>query len=321
MIAHFRISQRHHTGKHLPREHTSYPSLLFLLFWLGLVLAGVTTTTEAATSDGGFLTVKAKVSSSPPKTAAVITSPAANSRTSVIPITVSGTCESGMLVNVFKNDVLAGAVICSSAGTFQVPIDLFAGRNDLVAKTINTNNQAGPDSAVVTVFYDPPGLPSGIITGDGKFGSRGNIIIKSESIYRGASVGEEISWELETIGGVPPYAVSIAWGDGTSDLISRPGPGRFTVKHIYEQPGNGYKGSFVLLIKATDAEGNSGQLQLVTIVSPKSGLQTSPVSGGVRGLLMAWPLWVMAVMIVVSYWLGERHQKKSLERQGLLIAP
>jgi hypothetical protein len=319
MIAHFRLSPHHHTGKSLPRHHTSYPSLLFLLLWLGIVLAGFTTVTSAATSDGGFLTVKAKVSSGPPRVAAVITSPANGSQTSLLPITVSGTCERGMLVNVYKNDVLAGAAICSSGGNFSLPIDLFIGNNDLIVKTLNTNNQAGPDSAVVKVSYDPPALPSALVTGTGTVGSRGSVIIKANSLYRGSSIGEETDWELDIQGGVPPYAVSITWGDGLSDLVSRSGPGPFTVKHAFSQQGGGYKGSFAVMIKATDSEGTSGILQLVTIVSPKSGLNPSSPDGGVKNLLLAWPLWVLAIMVVVSYWLGERHEKKLLARQGYSV--
>lgn len=307
----FRINPYHHTGKPLPHHHTSYAALTFLLLWISIILGGLTTGVTAESYK-----VNAVVNGPKPTVAAQILSPANSYHTSVIPTNISGSCQKGMLVNIYKNEVLAGAVLCSSGGAFTLPIDLFIGRNDLVARVYSPSNQAGPDSAVVTVYYDPPGFPSSLLTGGSSINGHGNVVIKSDSVYRGNYTGEDSSWQLDLEGGLPPYAVNVDWGDGQNDLVSRTGPGAFTIKHVYHQAGTGYKSSFIVTVKATDAEGSAGYLQLVTIISDKAIVGSLATPSGSR-LLLAWPIVILAIFVVISYWLGEVHEKRVLKQRAL----
>jgi hypothetical protein len=157
----------------------------------------------------------------------------------------------------------------------------------------------------------------------GGLGFSNELILQSENFYRGVPPGQEITWPIDIIGGLAPYAVSIDWGDGTSDLVTRLAPGHFTVKHKYTKSG-GYLGSFPLIIRAADSAGHTAYLQLTTIVNPATGATTS---GGAKAgptnftnLLVIWPLWIVLFLMVISFWLGERREKHIMERRLAALA-
>ncbi|HUC20946.1 MAG TPA: hypothetical protein VMR98_05665, partial [Candidatus Polarisedimenticolaceae bacterium] len=136
--------------------------------------------------------------------------------------------------------------------------------------------------------------------------------------HRGLRVGDELTWPIELIGGKPPYAVSVGWGDGKTDLISRGVDGRFDIKHTYEKPGLGYNGSQTIVVKASDAAGSTAYIQLVTIVS-NGNQQLATASNLLTGRLgIAWPLLLIAMLVVVSFFLGERREKHVLHQRGLV---
>src|SRR5690606_30078196 len=87
----------------------------------------------------------------------VILSPEQDDRFTDSTVPVSGTCEAGYYVKLYRNDIFSGAAICTDGGTFSITTDLFAGRNDLQARTFNIADHEGPASAIVTVYYDIPG--------------------------------------------------------------------------------------------------------------------------------------------------------------------
>jgi hypothetical protein len=141
------------------------------------------------------------------------------------------------------------------------------------------------------------------------------LFINSVNYHRGVRVGDELVWPVEVVGGKPPFAVSIGWGDGKTDLISRGAPGSFPIKHVYEKAGAGYNGSQTIIVKATDSAGSVAYMQLVTIVSNGKTLPTP--SGVLTGKLgIAWPLLILAVLVVLSFFLGERREKHILMQRG-----
>ncbi len=286
----------------------------------GVILAGLTAFAQADDPPPvtSTISVQAVVPGAIPKNGPIITAPANGQRFTSNPINIRGTCQSGLLVNVYKNDVLAGAVICDRTGQFAMQADLFIGQNKLVAKMLNQANQSSPDSNEVIAYYDLPSSPLNVINGSVN-GQNGNVIIKAPSIYKGSVPGQNVSWEVEVLGGQAPYAVSVDWGDGTSNLFTRTTPGKFTITHTYKKAG-GYKGSYVLTIKAVDSVGTAGLLQLAAIVNNDVGaaLTTSRPTGG--QLLLAWPIWALLLLMVVSFWLGEWRGRKAEER-GLPQTP
>jgi hypothetical protein len=271
-----------------------------------------TTTTPACS---GSYVVAAVVPPPRPDKPAIITSPSGGQTYTDNPVTVEGTCPAGSLVKVFANGILVGSVICSSNGHFSIPVDLVIGRNDLTALAFNTLDQEGPAGNTVTVTLNqPPGGP----------GFSTELILQSVNYYRGTKPGEEITWPIEIVGGLAPYAVSIDWGDGTTDLVTRLAPGSFTVKHTYKKAGTGYLNTFPLIIKATDAAGHHAYLQLTTIVNDPTGANSTdkaaPAQNGLSKLIVIWPLWIVLLLMIISFWLGERREKHIMQKHLAALA-
>jgi hypothetical protein len=256
-----------------------------------------------------------------PTQPAIITKPTTGQSFETNPVDVEGTCGAGNLIKVFKNGILAGSVICQSNGRFSLKIDLVVGKNDLTALPYNTLDQEGPAGNTVTVTLNVP---------PGGFGFSTELILQSVNYYRGIKPGEEVTWPIEIVGGQAPYAVSIDWGDGTTDLLTRLAPGPFTVKHVYKYPSKGYMGAYPLIIRATDSAGHSAYLQLTTIVNDPAGKNGAGGSGDGSGsgdgdgtlnkLLVIWPLWIVLLLMVISFWLGERREKHIMEKRLAALA-
>ncbi len=311
-----RLSHHSYSGRLTHHRDTSYALLVFLTLAVGVLLASYTTAAKA--SDCGVPTtpdctgsyiVTAVVPGPRPAKPAVITSPSSGQSFTTNPVTVEGTCPSKSLVKIFTNGILVGSILCDANGRFKIPVDLVIGTNSLTALPYNALDQEGPTSPAVGVTLNqPPGGP----------GFSTELVIQSENYYRGSVPGEEVVWPIELVGGQAPYAVSIDWGDGTSDVVTRLAPGSFTVKHTYNQVG-GYLGSFPLIIRASDAAGHTAYLQLTTIVNSAKAGPTKSAGETAGGLLkmfpFVWPLWVLLLLMILSFWLGERREKKIMQKQ------
>jgi hypothetical protein len=314
-----RYSHYSHTGRLVHHRDTSYALLTFLTLAAGLLLASFTWSVRAAgcgqpdaSGCENSYAVQAVVPGPRPSKPAIITSPSNGQSFNTNPVTVEGTCPDKALIKIFTNGILVGSIICDASGHFKIPVDLVIGRNDLTALPYNALDQEGPTSPTVTVTLNqPPGGP----------GFSTELILQSVNYYRGSEPGAEITWPVEIVGGQAPYAVSIDWGDGTSDLITRLAPGAFTVKHTYNKVGTGYLGSFPLIIRATDAVGHTAYLQLTTIVNAAAaGATKKATTPTVTNVLVLWPLWIVLLLMVVSFWLGERREKKIMERRLAALA-
>lgn len=224
------------------------------------------------------------------------------------PVSVNGTCPADTLVKIFKNEVLSGAVLCQNS-RFSVQIDLFLGTNTLIVRAYNNLNVMGPESAPVVVSKTIPGI------NPADFGKQ--FFVTSDIYYKGVNAGEALNWPLVLSGGQAPYAVSVAWGDGKTDLISRGTEGSFTLQHTYQKPGNGYKGSYDVTIISTDAVGNKSFIHLVSVVGGEQpGIAVSIKQGyDLSGTLrVAWQVMLVALLLVLSFWLGERRELRLLTK-------
>ncbi len=307
----------HHslTGRLVHHRETSYALLMFMVLGVGLLLGSVTWSGAQAAADGsGSYTVNAVVPPPRPDKPVIITAPASGQVFNTNPVTVEGTCPSGAIVKVYSNGILVGSIICGANGRFSIQVDLVIGTNDLTAVAVNSIDQEGPPGNKVRVTLNEP--PGGL-------GFSTELILQSENYFRGTKPGQEIVWPIEIIGGQAPYAVNVDWGDGTSDLITRLAPGPFTVKHTYEKVGTGYLSSFPLIIRATDAAGHTAFLQLTTIVNAVTGATSSAgntPNGTVSNVLVLWPLWIVLLLLLVAFWLGEWREKHKLEKRLAALA-
>lgn len=253
-------------------------------------------------TQSGSIGLQGTVSTAPPKTGATITTPGNGAVFSSVPITVSGLCPTNLLVKLFANNVFVGSVQCNN-GSYSLQIDLFSGKNDLVARVYDALDQAGPDSNVVSVTYN-----------DAQFAQYGTQVSLT-SIYaeRGAPPGQVLTWPILLSGGTSPYAISVDWGDGTpTDLISQGTAGGFDIKHTYKSAG-----IYKVIVKATDKNGDTAFLQLVAVAT--GATQASSGSKGsvttVRTIIIWWPCLLMIPLIVAAFWVGRRNELFSLRKK------
>lgn len=260
-------------------------------------------TTEVETGNIGL---EGSVNADPPTQAATIVNPANGAVFNSLPVTVSGWCPSNLLVKVFKNNVFSGSAMCVNNG-YSVQIDLFSGKNDLVARVYDALNQAGPDSNVVTVTFDdvvtPPNIPA-------------RVNLTTNYASRGANPGELLTWPIIVSGGEPPYAVSVDWGDNSqADVYTVITPGEFTIQHIYDQSG-----VYRVLIKGSDKNGSIAYLQLVGFGNGELAVGTGAQEAQkATTTVIVWQIFLLALLLVLSsFWLGRHyeitHMKQKIRR-------
>ena len=317
-----KLLPHHHTGKIRHHRHTSYGSLVvvLLLAFTPLMMISRSIASAAATDPvSGDHTTYAVVRAEPPATAPVITNIASGTvYTNNDPISVAGTCPDGTLVKIFKNEVFAGAALCE-AGRFTLLIGTFVGMNSLIARAYNANNDVSPDSAPISVRQEI--AAANVVGSNQSVASADQFFITSEIYHKGVNAGESLSWPVVLSGGQPPYAVSIGWGDGKTDLISRAEAGSFDVRHTYDKPSGGYRGSYTVTIRATDEAGQQSFLQLVSIVSGTAPGVVGEIKRGYNWsgtMRIAWQLMAVALLLVLSFWIGEKHELKALRKAKTL---
>lgn len=243
----------------------------------------------------GSVGLQGEIKGSPPTQGATITVPGNGQVFTNTPITVGGICKTGLLVEIYKNNVFGGSVDCAN-GSFSLQVDLFDGKNDLIAKVFDSLNQAGPDSNTVSVTFN---------TNKPTVGPR--ITLTTAYSKRGAIPNSTLTYPVAVSGGLGPYAINVDWGDKTNaDLISKSFAGDIDLEHIYKQSG-----VYNVIIKATDANGNTAFLQVVGIGNGPISQTDKNVGDSttvIQTKIVWWPLIIALVLIIVAFWLGKRQQ-------------
>lgn len=309
-----RTLEHHHSGKLRPHEHTSYAPLFALLAAVGLLL-GVYTTYASPRPDpiAGTTGLSGTMPANPPKVGATISLPLPGTTFQTSPVSVSGTCPKNILVQLYKNDIFAGSSPCSEQGTFAMEIDLMYGANELIARVYDDLNQPGPDSNKVPVTYNAT-FPTGSFSTALDFGGA-QLLLNTDAVFRGTFPKEDLVMPISILGGQAPYAVNIQWGDNSNKMIPRANNGDFNASHIYDKPG-----TYQVSMQATDAQGRVAFLTVAAIVNGQpdsaAGGTTGSTATGVTGvpaqLLALWPLYTSLVAVVISFWLGERRERRIL---------
>jgi hypothetical protein len=266
-----------------------------LLYFSFPLIARAQTVTE-----NGSVGLQGTVTAPPPQNAPIISIPSSGANISKSPATISGICDSDLLVKVFKNAVFGGSVQCQS-GSFSMSMDLFNGRNDLIAKQYDLLDQESPSSAIVSVLYSD-NIPNQT--------SQARITLTTNFAKKGANPGEKLIWPFAISGGSGPYAVTVEWGDGDNNLQSIANPGEFSLEHVYKNPG-----SYTVVVKAVDSTGKTALLQVVAISNgalsqagtsgSKSSTDNSSTTSTTR--ILWQPAAVMIPFIVSTFWLGKRY--------------
>lgn len=282
--------------KYLPK---AFLAIFVLIVWPAI--PGLAATQQQSGSVG----IEGTVPGTAPTQAATIGLPKDGQVFSNLPITVSGFCPSGTLVEIYSNNVFVGSAVCQN-GSYSLQIDLFDGRNDLIARVYDNLDQAGPDSATVTVTYSS-GIATSVIP---------RVTLTTQYAKRGANPGTILSWPITLSGGSGPYAITVDWGDKTNpDLFSQQIPGDITIQHTYAQAG-----IYSVIVKASDANGNTAFLQLIGVGNGKIQQSTAGNTGAGQGQqgqsrILWWPITSLFILIPVTFWLGKKHQLEAIRRR------
>lgn len=250
--------------------------------------------------------LEATKTQAPPTRGATITTPGNGASFSTSPINVSGICPTGLLVQVFNNGVMVGAVMCKG-GSFSVKVSLFAGINELTALVYDDIDQVGPKSNTRKVTYT-----------DTNFTSFGELITLTSSYgRRSAPINAQLSWPLQLSGGTGPYAFSIDWGDGTGAMLqSQSLSGLVTIRHVYKTAG-----IYQVNIKVTDKNGVSAFLQVIAVANGQvdsAALAADVTKKSEPAVAVLWiPAAIAVALLLPTYWLGRRSQLVSLRNKML----
>ena len=284
--------------------------VLLLVLLIGTRPASAITQIPTPSPIPGSYGLEATKRKPPPTEGATITTPGNGASFTTTPITVNGICPNDLLVQVFNNGVLVGAVMCKN-GSFTLQVSLFAGVNELTSIVYDDLDQAGPTSNTVTVNYTDTNITA--------FGAL--ITLTSSYGRRSAPAGSPLSWPLQLSGGAGPYAFSIDWGDGSKpELKSQALAGLVTITHAYSKAG-----IYQVNIKVTDVNGVSAFLQVIAVSSGKVDSTTatstgnkSSDTGSTQPPQILWiPTAISLVLLAPSYWLGRRSQVISLRNKML----
>ncbi len=315
MYTQLKISEHEHSGRLRPHEHTSYIPLFIMILVVGLLLLGFSLSSYVSAGprdpQAGSIGITGTMPAKPPTVAATITTPQNQQHFSFSPVKVAGTCPTSTLVEIFKNNIFGGSVQCDDAGNYSLDVDLLYGQNILIAQVYDTLNQAGPQSNPVTIYYDAS-LPSISSLSFLNFGG-GQLLLSSDAVYRGTFPGDTLNVPLTIIGGVGPYAVNVQWGDSSNKVVPRSDNSVFNMQHVYKKAGN-YKVTF----QVTDSQQQTAFLTVAVVVNGQPaiygniGVSDSSPTSKLNKLLVLWPLFAIIATMVISFWVGERHEKHVL---------
>lgn len=315
------LQHHHHSFKLLHRRHTSYPLVAFLLLLTGVFCLGWT-----GFASGGTYVVNAVVPAPPLTTPATITAPVDGSTTGNQIISARGTCPARSYVKLLRDQTMIGASQCTN-GEWSLQVSLLVGANRLSAQAYNLTDQPGPTADGVVVTYTPPApkpVPQGSTgTGSPKPAPAAKpLTIGNDFQYKGYFTDQTVSLTLSLAGGVTPYALQVDWGDGQTDLRSVKTETKLTLHHVYDRPpvvSNGY----IITVTVSDGADVRTLLQLFAVVSPLPGGPANQEAD--NGLFtpgsrygsfwsVAGPTLAIALVALISFWLGERREFELLHQ-------
>ena len=314
MLNWLNLSHHKYSGRLRPHEHTSYLPLGLMLVLVGFALTVYTAAASSPGPESSSIGLTGSMPGKAPTVAAVITSPKDQQHFTTSPVVFSGTCPAQTLVEMFKNDIFAGSTVCSDTGTFSLNIDLLIGKNVVIARVYDVLNQPGPDSASVTVFYDALPAQSDPLTSLDFGGAQ--LLLSTDAFFRGTFPQQELTIPISILGGTPPYAVNVQWGDSNNNVVPRNDNITFKVGHVYLKAG-----TYQISIQATDAESRVAFLTVASIVNGQPDITAATTvssNPAINQLLILWPLYAGTFAVVISFWFGERREKHILKTRGLL---
>lgn len=193
---------------------------------------------------------------------------------------------------------------------------------DVSATTPQGNVLTYPPFKVKVVAGAPPTAPTPL-----------PFHITSQYTYSTYSIGQPVSYTIHITGGSAPYAFTVLWGDGKNSTIIRGTADDFTISHTYTSGINAKLVSKIIKVQAVDTSGQTSTLQLSALIRNPSyhvavagGTKSTTLwhrfDGAVRPWLwILWPGYIFLLLLVFSFWLGERQEYLLLmKRRGVEAA-
>jgi len=196
-----------------------------------------------ATADS--LYVYARIAAPIPVGPAIITYPTDGATTDKANLTVKGICPvvtPQVVIVPVDNGKEIGSVPCDSSNNFAITITLESGKNVLIARSYTITGDTGPDSAPVTITYNPSvpptvsSTPTTTITTTETSPAEPGIsplTLSADTPFITFGPHKPAVWIGTIAGGMGPYTLSIDWGDGATDSDTFPSPGQQTYQHSY----------------------------------------------------------------------------------------
>ncbi len=329
-----RVAHHKHTGRRIGISFTSYTVLYFILVLTGATLFFASNAAQADQTVSSGVNLTGRMKGPIPQFPATFIEPSNNGRVNTNTVTIRGTCQPGLYVELFRYSTFAGATLCGNSGEFQLTASLRPGQNNFIAKMSDADAQYAPDSSVLAIFYDIPKKlrVSGTTTqltnpNDPAAQNQNNppnyepLIVTTALARKAYPINKVGVLKYTIIGGVTPYAVSISWDDGSlNDLFSLSNGGEQTASHKFAKSGQ-----HVVSITVSDGLNNKTTVQTIVSVtrdytgvagaiSPKCVPGSADyfssecyVNSRVAQILdSVWPAFGVAVLMTTSFWFGER---------------
>jgi len=285
-------------------------------------------------------TVTGKVPAPPLTEGAVITSPADGTTTASNTLLVEGTCPDASYVTLTRNNAFSGVSVCAADHTFHINTALSPGTNQLIAQDFNITDDAGPTTPAVSVTYNPPDSGGGSSSGSNDGGSPASgstgsqplapVEILSSYHFQAIPSTQTFTYQVTLRGGQAPYTLTIDWGDDTQDINTYVRAGTVTISHNYTSPGY-----YTIIVSISDSHGSTSTLQLITFIkvpgssgvvfsvgNTTAGPPENPLLSALtasKWLLVAWPAYTVVMLMVASFWLGERQELRLLKLQPIRV--
>ena len=320
-----------------------HPVTVLILLCVGVFIIGWTYQTIA-----DDYTVTAVVPAAPLEEGATITYPADGATLTTTPTTVSGTCPDASYVKLYDNGLFSGVAWCAANNTFVLETDLFSGTNTLLAEDFNVTDQQGPITPSISVDYQAPvnSSPSTSASSTAPASSSATnaattnsvtanlatppLLLTTDFHYQTYTTGSNFTWSITINGGTPPYVITVNWGDGQTTTTTYNTDPTFQIAHTYKK-----QGYYPIMVHASDASGGQRVLQLAAliklpgaagIVSGNAGNGSSSIpaapakQSGMQAFLsstkgwlwLAWPSFIIVLLMMLSFWLGEREEYQAI---------
>jgi hypothetical protein len=196
----------------------------------------------------------------------------------------------------------------------------------------------GPKSDGITVYYDAPeanlqpnipGTSSPIMPGL-SLASTDPFRIIADYEYKVHISGQPVKIDLALAGGTAPYALAVDWNDGKIEPIPRQDKLPFQIDHTYTEKPRLH--TYVIKVAASDLDGNKDYIQLMAAVDRNASYGSANTTNNVptptnttrnihTWLKYLWPGYLIVLLMVLCFYLGEREEKRILSRKNRKLSP